>query len=73
MIKDVDTARGLCEDLLRLNGLLDESIVKAMPGCTAEELRAYKRWVGTVMCSVFEDVLEPIYRGHPDLKPPEWD
>ena len=71
MIKDLATARGISEDLLRVNDLLDESVARATRGCSTEELRAYKKWVGRTLCSVFEEILVPIYREHPELKPPE--
>ena len=39
--------------------------------CTKEQFDAYRRGVGGAMGYLFMDILEPIFREHPDLEPEE--
>ena len=50
---------------------MDESIRAVEKRTSAEELKAFKRSVGHVMYEVFEQVVEPICKRHPSLRPPE--
>jgi hypothetical protein len=70
MIKNPSTAKLVSDMLLQINGQLDESVAKVKSDCSADEFTAYRRCVGRLINSIFEDVLEPIYVLHPDLKPP---
>jgi len=71
MIADANTAKYVSDLLLDINGQLNESIERVQEASTAEEFANYRRRVGTLINSIFEEVLEPIYRKHPNLKPPE--
>ncbi len=67
---DAETAKYVSDLLLNINGLLDESVGKVRDGCTPEEFTIYRRTVGSLINSIFEEILEPIYVKHPALKPP---
>ncbi|MFM0070246.1 hypothetical protein PQQ86_03615 [Paraburkholderia sediminicola] len=69
MIKDKVSALEGCNRMLRINGSLDEAIVFVQAHCSAEELETVKQAVGEVMYMVFEQMLIPIYKQHPDLVP----
>ncbi|MGC2530081.1 MAG: hypothetical protein WA639_20225 [Candidatus Acidiferrum sp.] len=71
MIADANTAKYVSDLLLDINGQLNESIERVQEASTPEEFANYRRRVGTLINSIFEEVLEPIYRKHPNLKPPE--
>jgi hypothetical protein len=71
VIENPDIARYVSDLLLDVNGRLIESIEKVEQNCSADELVLYRRRVGKLVNAVFEAILEPIYREHPDLKPPE--
>lgn len=68
---DAETAKYVSDLLLNINGLLDESVAKVKGGCTPEEFTAYRRAVGGLINSIFEEILEPVYVKHPTLKPPD--
>ncbi|CAE6693089.1 hypothetical protein [Paraburkholderia haematera] len=69
MIKDKALALEVCNRMLSINGSLDEAIVFVQAHCPAEELDTFKQAVGEVMYMVFEQMLIPIYKQHPDLAP----
>ncbi len=71
MIGDSKTAKYVSEFMLDINGRLIESIETAEKGCAPEGFAIYRRRVGTLINSIFEQILEPIYDRHPTLKPPE--
>jgi hypothetical protein len=70
MIKDPITAKLVSDLLLQINGQLEESVAKVKTDCSPDESTAYRRRVGRLINSIFEDILEPIYILHPGLKPP---
>ena len=71
MIGNVKTAEYVSKLLLDVNGQLNESVAVVESGCSADEFTAYRRCIGRLINSIFEDILEPIYIKHPTLKPPE--
>ena len=71
MIDDLKTANYVSDLFLDVNGRLNESIAKVQGSCSPADFEDYKRRVGRLINSIFEDILEPIYRKHPDLKPSE--
>jgi len=71
VLDNVETAKYVSELLLDINGRLNESIERVQDTCSAEDFLEYRRRVGTLIYSVFEQILDPIYIKHPGLKPPE--
>jgi hypothetical protein len=69
VISDARTAEYVSKFLLDVNGQLNESIAVVERSCSAEEFVNYRRRVGTLINSIFESILEPIYLKHPTLKP----
>jgi hypothetical protein len=65
------TARYVLQVFLKINGQMDDSIRAVEKQTSPEELKAFKRGVGHVMCEVFEQIVEPICKRHPSLRPPE--
>jgi len=68
-VMEKDTAIKLNEVLVECYFKLHESIDVAREHCSEEERKAYCRAVGKVLGYLLLDVLEPIYREHPDLRP----
>ena len=66
-----ETAKYVLQVFLDLNDQMDESIVAIEKVTSPEELNAFKRAVGHVMFENFEKIIEPIYKRHPSLKPPD--
>jgi hypothetical protein len=57
--------------MLEYGAKLDDSIGLVMETCSEEESKAYRAAVGNIMGSMLLDIMKPIYREHPDLKPDE--
>ena len=70
MIVDERTAKKVADLIYEIAGQIEASIGIVKNGCSPEELLAYKRAVGKVIYELYEDVLEPLYKKHPTLRPP---
>ena len=66
-----DTARQLTSIMLECCKKLDESIALVMTACTGEESMRFRRAAGKIMGHIFVEILDPIYREHPELEPEE--
>lgn len=53
--------------LLESSGALDQSIVAVQEAGNADELDDYRRRTGRLMYGIYEELLAPIYREHPDV------
>jgi hypothetical protein len=71
LIGNSETAKYVNDLMLDINGQLIESIGKVEKECSPEDFAIYRRRVGTLINSIFEQILEPIYDRHQKLKPPE--
>ncbi len=71
MIENVETAEYVSRLLLNLNCQLNESVERVERASSPEEFTTYRRCVGRLINSIFEDILEPLYVKHPALKPSE--
>ena len=71
MLNNAETAKYVSELLLEINERLSESIGRVQDTCAPEDFLNYRSRVGTLVYSVFEEILVPIYIKHPELKPPE--
>ena len=70
MVKDIDVAAELSALMIELSKRVDDSIRMVMETCDREDFEAYRRGAGRVMGYIFLDVLDPLWRAHPSLKPP---
>ena len=70
MISDPVVARRISALMLDVGARLDESILEVARSSPAEA-ENYKRAVGAAMADIPLDVLNPLYRTHPDMKPAE--
>jgi hypothetical protein len=73
LIENHDLAERLNDLLLEVNGRLVDSINIVRESCSAEEYALYGVMVGRIINSIFQDILEPIYEEHRDLKPAQLD
>lgn len=71
MFENPETAKYVLQIFLNINGQMNDSILRVEKQTSPEELRAFKRGVGHVMYEVFEQIVEPICKRHPSLRPPE--
>jgi hypothetical protein len=73
MITNYEIAKQLCNLGLELFCRLDESLGMVKESCAPEEYASYHAAVGRIVAPLVHDVLMPLYRDHPTLKPPGWD
>lgn len=66
-----DVAETINQLMLEYGAKLNESVRLVMESSSAGELEGYRAAVGQIMGTMLLDIMEPIYREHPDLKPPE--
>lgn len=64
-----ETAREISSLMLELSGKLNESIVLVASDGNADETEYYKKTVGRIMGDLFVEIMRPIYKEYPDLKP----
>jgi hypothetical protein len=69
MFQNSESAKYISEMFLAINGQLNESVEAVESSCTTDEFLVYRRRVGVLINSVFETILVPLYREHPELKP----
>lgn len=68
-----DVAETISKLMLEYGAKLDSSVKLVMDTSSADEFEAYRTAVGQIMGTMLVDIMNPIYREHPDLKPPELD
>lgn len=59
--------------LLDCSRALDTSVAVVQNESDENDLHEYRHAVGRVLAAVFDELMMPIYREHPDLVPPEMD
>lgn len=71
MIADNKVAEKISKLMLDCGAKLDESVSWVQHGCSTEELAAYQQAIGKIMTDMLFEVMNPLYKAHPELKPPE--
>jgi hypothetical protein len=71
LFEDQEIAKHILQVFLGINNQMDDAIRFVEHKISTEEYKAFKRGVGHVMCEVFEQLVEPICKQHPSLRPPE--
>jgi hypothetical protein len=69
MIKVPEVAQHISDLMIEFGGRLDSSIQVVAGRCSQEELQVYKRAVGKVLGEMLLEIMNPLYRVHPSLKP----
>lgn len=73
MISNANTAKQISQLMLDVFRRLDESVEMVRNSCPPEETKAYRQAVGRVVNPILFEVLEPLYKQNPSLKPPSWE
>jgi hypothetical protein len=66
-----DIAEKISALMLEYGEKLDNSVKIVMDTSSTEEFEAYRNAVGQIMGTMLVDIMNPLYREYPDLKPPE--
>jgi hypothetical protein len=68
-----DVAEAISKLMLEYGAKLDDSVRLVMESCSQPELESYRAAVRQIMGTMLLDVMNPLYREHPDLKPAEFE
>jgi hypothetical protein len=71
LFEDQQTARNILQVFLGINDQMDDAIRSVEHKTSTEEYKAFELGVGHVMYEVFQQIVEPICKQHPSLRPPE--
>lgn len=66
-----DVAETISKLMLEYGAKLDGSVKLVMDTSDAKEFEVYRAAIGQIMGTMLVDVMNPIYREYPELKPPE--
>ncbi len=72
-ISDPSVAEQISGMMLEFTTNLERSANHVHAICPPEESKAYKKAAAGIYIEIFLNVLEPLYKQHPSLKPPDWD
>ena len=70
---DTDVASKISTLMHRISGDLTASVFLIEETCSQSEFEAYRLATGKVMGEILFEVLNPVYRSFPQLKPPGLD
>jgi hypothetical protein len=71
LFRDEEIAKYILQVFLSINRQMDDAIRSVEHRTSPEEYKDLKRGVGHVIYEVFEQIVEPICKQHPSLRPPE--
>jgi hypothetical protein len=71
LFQNEEIAKRILQLFLSINGQMNDSIASVEHQTSPEEYKAFRRGVGHVIYEVFEQIVEPICKQHPSLRPPE--
>jgi hypothetical protein len=66
---DKKTAQSVLTLMFEYGGKLNDAMLMIRETSDEEEFAQYRRAIGTVLDSTFEQIINPILEEHPDLKP----
>ena len=71
MIASDEAAKQVVALLLDASGAIDQSVAEVKQRGTEEELAAYSKVAGGILGKILIEALNPIFKQHPELVPPE--
>ncbi|OSK95964.1 putative cytoplasmic protein [Escherichia coli TA447] len=71
MFKDKTVAAEISALMLEIGAKLDNSVSLVQQTCDESELDTYRSAIGEIMGRMLIDIMNPIYKQHPELKPKE--
>jgi hypothetical protein len=71
MIKNKKIAKEISDLMLSFGAKLDGSVAMVKEECDEEDFKKYRLAVGKILGEMLLEVMNPIYKDHPDIKPPE--
>jgi hypothetical protein len=71
MVEREETAAKISELILEFLEKLNASVVQVRNECSPAEFETYRTAVATIIGNIVLEVMNPLYRRHPHLKPRE--
>ncbi|HGT5175394.1 TPA: hypothetical protein ACM32Q_001907 [Escherichia coli] len=71
MFKDKTVAAEISALMLEIGAKLDNSVSLVQQTCDESELDTYRSAIGEIMGRMLINIMNPIYKQHPELKPKE--
>jgi hypothetical protein len=68
---DQETAKKLIGLMLDCSKKLDDAIVLMTESASGDDAMKLRRAAGKIMGHIFLEILDPVYREHPELEPEE--
>ncbi len=72
MFNDKNIAEMVSQLVLDASGKLDESVFIVAQNCSEAEAAEYANLIGGLMFTIGIDILNKIYKAHPDIKPEDY-
>jgi hypothetical protein len=69
MISDRALAQEVSTLMLEYGARLNDLVARAQVACPDSEFQQFRRGIGTVMGNMLLEIMNPLYKQHPDLKP----
>jgi hypothetical protein len=70
MVDDERIAKQISDLMVEFGGRLDGSIALVKENCSEEEFKTYRTAVSGILVEMLFEVMNPLYKRHPGLKPP---
>jgi hypothetical protein len=67
-----NVAKDICTLLLDISQKLDDSLAKVRETSSTQDFERYRRAVGKILGEILLEGLNPLFKEHPELKPPGW-
>ena len=71
MINNKEVAKQTILIIKECSDRLDESITLVQDSCDPNEFQKYRKVAGRIMGSMLIDIMNPIFKEHPDIMPKE--
>jgi hypothetical protein len=73
MIENLEMAKQISDLMMDMFTRLSESCDSVKKQCSEQEYKVYIKSTARIASAIVTEVLEPLYKKHPDLKPRNWD
>jgi hypothetical protein len=73
LISDKELAKELTSRLLEASDTIERTVGLARESASNEEFLAYRAGIAIVLEGMLWELLNPIFKRHPDIKPKGWD
>lgn len=73
MIENPELAKQISDLMTDMFTRLSDSCDSVKKQCSEQEYKAYLKSTSRIAGAIVMDVMEPLYKAHPHLKPRNWD